>query len=240
MTRLGVNIDHIATLRQARGEGFPDPVAAARAIIKAGADGITAHLREDRRHIQDDDLFRLKKSLQAPLNMEMAATPGIVKVALRLKPRWVCLVPEKRKELTTEGGLDIKRDSGSLRSAVRRLKRANILVSLFVDPTLENMARAEELGSDGVELHTGVYARAWTSGFRTGQNRELKRIKESAEAARRLGLIVNAGHGLNYDNVRPLVKIFPFHEFNIGFAIVARAIAVGLGQAVKEMIEEMR
>jgi pyridoxine 5-phosphate synthase len=239
MTLLGVNIDHVATLRQARGEGFPDPVAAAKAVVEAGADGITAHLREDRRHIQDDDIRRLKKELKAPLNLEMAAAPEIVAIAAGVKPAWVCLVPEKRKELTTEGGLDIQTNSTDLRKNIALLKDAGIRVSLFIEPNETLMGVARDLGADAVELHTGAYARV----FRTEKknlSKEVNRIKAAAEKAAALGLVVNAGHGIDYENVVELAQVHPFHEFNIGFSIVARAVFVGLPQAVKEMKLKMR
>lgn len=236
MIRLGVNIDHVATLRQARRESFPDPVAAALEAVQGGADGITAHLREDRRHIQDSDIVRLKKELSVPLNMEMALSPDILKVALNVRPAWVCLVPEKRQELTTEGGLNLKFNQASLRKAISRLHEKGISVSLFVSPTLESMQLSHELNADAVELHTGSYAQYWGTS-------KLKKIQISIQASARLaselGLTVNAGHGLDYDNVRPLGKLHAFNEYNIGFAIVAHAVSVGLKQAVKTMKKEI-
>lgn len=237
MIKLGVNIDHVATLRQARHESFPDPVEAALWAIKGGADGITAHLREDRRHIQDWDMVRLKEKISVPLNMEMAACPSIVKVACHIRPEWTCIVPERREEVTTEGGLDVKRCMRSLDLAVGRLKSRGIKVSLFVGPTVANMRLSHQLGVDAVEIHTGRYARV----FRTKQlQSELKKIIMAANEARRLGLVVNAGHGLDYGNVRTLVKKFDFYEFNIGFSIIARAVKVGMTQAVRQMKTEMR
>lgn len=232
MTKLGINVDHIATLRQARREGFPDPVEAAILAVRNGANGITAHLREDRRHIQDRDLIRLKEKLSVPLNMEMAADSGIIQIARRLRPDWACLVPEKREELTTEGGLNVKRREKVLAGAVRALQDRGIKVSLFVDPEIENIRAALRIGADAVEIHTGAYARL----FPTGRlQKELKKIIMAARVARGLGLIVNAGHGLDYENVGRLARSFPFDEFNIGFAIIARALAVGIPKAVREM-----
>jgi pyridoxine 5-phosphate synthase len=243
MIRLGVNIDHVATLREARGETFPDPIEAAQAAIKGGAQGITAHLREDRRHIKDHDLLRLKRSINVPLNMEMAATPEIISVATRITPAWTCLVPERRAELTTEGGLDLKRIYKNLKEAIIQLHNSGIKVSLFVDARLEDMKRARELGADAVEIHTGPYARL-SSGkdvvkelgvTNSALAREHRRILECAQLAKNLQLTVNAGHGLDYSNTGALAQSFPFHEFNIGFAIVSKAVFVGLEEAVRSM-----
>ncbi len=232
MTRLGINIDHVATLRQARLENFPDPLAAALLAVQGGADGITAHLREDRRHIQDKDIVQLKKHLPVPLNMEMGANPDIIRVALRCRPAWTCIVPERRQELTTEGGLDVKGNEKKLGRAIDSLHSKGIRVSLFVGATLENMRLGAKVGADAVEIHTGTYARL----FKTqGLQRELKKILMAAEEARGLGLLVNAGHGLDYENVNDLLKGFEFNELNIGFSIIARAINVGLKRAVTEM-----
>lgn len=225
MTKLGVNVDHVATVRQARREAFPDPTEAALAAIQGGADGITAHLREDRRHIQDRDLEQLKKLLPVPLNMEMAATPELIRIACRIQPAWACLVPEKRLELTTEGGLALLSAQQSLTEAVRKLNSVGTKVSLFIEPDVESVQLSKSIGAQAVELHTGDYAR-------TG---DLTAIPAAAKAARAAGLLVNAGHGLTYDNVEPLLQAFAFDEFNIGFAIVARALFVGMENAVQEM-----
>lgn len=234
MVRLGVNIDHIATVRQARGEEFPDPLRAAEAALEGGAEGITAHLREDRRHIQDKDILRFKVGLSVPLNMEMACVPEIIAIAEKVKPAWVCLVPEKRKELTTEGGLDVKGDSGVIKSAVERLKAAGIRVSLFIEPRLDAVKISKDIGADAVELHTGAFAKFYRSkDFSLGS--ELDRIGTAAREAKDLRLIVNAGHGIDYDNVGRLLTVFPFNELNIGFAIIARSLFVGMTAAVKEM-----
>jgi pyridoxine 5-phosphate synthase len=233
MPRLGVNIDHVATVRQARREGVPDLLAAARAVVTAGADGITAHLREDRRHIQDDDMVRLKKELTVPLNMEMSIAPAIVQIALRIQPAWSCLVPEKREELTTEGGLDVKGKFDDVARTIEQLKKAGVRVSLFVEPDLETMRLSKKSGADAVELHTGRYARLFHDA--SARAAELRRIKEAALEARSSGLVVNAGHGLDDENTPPLLSTHAFHEFNIGFSIIARALFVGLPKAVAEM-----
>ena len=229
--RLGVNIDHIATLRQQRKEGIPDPVEAALEAQRAGAHSIVAHLREDRRHIQDADIQRLKNALRIPLAMEMAATDEMVLIACRVKPSRVCLVPEKRKELTTEGGLDISKDGPRLWKIVHSLAKAGIDVSLFVDPIPEQMVFAKAAGAHIVELHTGSYSRA--SG--PAHKKELRRLAESSYVAKQLGLRLHAGHGLNHQNVRPVARLPGMEELNIGFSIIARAVYVGLGTAIKEM-----
>jgi len=239
MIALGVNIDHIATLRQARKETFPDPVEAAKAAIKGGAGGITAHLREDRRHIQDADI-RLLKKLPVPLNMEMAANDDILRVALNVKPAWACLVPEKRSELTTEGGLDVEGNRSRLARAVRSLHGDGIKVSFFIEPDVRVVRLAGELGADAVELHTGRYARLWDEKAALPLKKEVSRIQASARLGQDWGLLVNAGHGINYDNVATLARVFPFDEFNIGFAIVAHAVFVGMERAVREMKKRMR
>lgn len=232
--RLGVNIDHVATVRQARGEKFPDPVQVAQTAVQGGADGITAHLREDRRHIQESDLEELKKHLRVPLNMEMSIDPSIVAIAQKLVPAWTCLVPEKRKELTTEGGLDVQHESDKIGRVVKILKSRGIKVSLFVDPDFQAVKIAKELNADAVELHTGEFARLFRVKDK-GVETELERIRSAAETAGRLNLLANAGHGIDYDNVSRLIQVYPFHELNIGFSIVARSLFVGFNQAVKEM-----
>lgn len=231
MVKLGVNIDHVATLRQARGGRRPDPLEAAREAERAGADGITVHLREDRRHIQDFDLWRLKRSLRRPLNLEMALHPEIVEIALRLRPEKVCIVPERRREVTTEGGLDAVKKRRALRRVIPRLRARGIEVSLFIDPEIRQVRLAGALAADAVELHTGAYANAGPRKKRT----ELARLRRAALEAHRLGLKVNAGHGLDYENT-PAVAALPYiYELNIGHSIVARAVFVGIGRAVQEM-----
>jgi len=242
--RLGVNIDHIATLRQARLEAFPDPVAAAKAAIVGGADGIVCHLREDRRHIQDEDVFRLRK-LNTRLDFEMAATDEMVKIALKIKPEMVTLVPEKRQEITTEGGLDVKSQITNPKSQfinkIKKLQKAGILVSLFIDPEIKQVEAAAEVMADFVELHTGRYARAsYVKGKKNSIARELEKIGVATQKARWIGLRVNAGHGLDYNNVKPIVGIAGMEELNIGFSIIARAAIIGMKQAVMEMKEAMR
>lgn len=251
MPRLGVNIDHVATLRQARREPFPDPVVLAAAAQAAGADGITAHLREDRRHIQDDDIRRLAATLSVPLNLEMSVSDGIVAVALAVKPAWACLVPEQRRELTTEGGLDVDRNFEAVRRVTAALQEAGTRVSFFIEAEADTVAAAQRAGADAVELHTGPYATAFRAAaddrccsgeqlsFRTALDFETGRIEKAAHAARAAGLVVNAGHGLDFSNVGRLVKMFAFDEFNIGFSIVARALEVGMEAAVKDMKERI-
>lgn len=230
--RLGVNIDHVATVRQARGVSYPDPIQAAFKAIKGGADGITLHLREDRRHIQDADLFSLKETINVPINFEMAATEEMVAIAESLKPTYVCLVPEKREELTTEGGLDVANQIDKIKLICKRLAKLNISVSLFIDPEEKQMDAAKKTGAPIVELHTGAYAEAKTV---LEMKTELKRLTESAAYAKRLRLIVNAGHGLHIENVQLIAKIPEINELNIGHSIVARALFIGMQAAVAEM-----
>ena len=231
MASLGVNIDHIANIRQARGTVEPDPVPFAMLAELGGADGITVHLREDRRHIQDRDVELLRQTVRSRLNLEMAATEEMVAIALRVAPDMVTLVPERREEVTTEGGLDIAGQLKSLSPMVRRLQQSGIPVSLFVDSELPQLEACRDSGARWVELHTGRYADAdWS-----GQPQELARITEGVANARQLGLRVNAGHGLTYQNVEPIAAIPGIEELNIGHTIVARSVAVGLQQAVREM-----
>ncbi len=231
--RLCVNIDHIATLRNARGGTEPDPAIAAGICEQAGADGIVCHLREDRRHIRDKDVEALRKTITTKLDLEMAAVPEIIKIALRLKPDLVTLVPEKRKELTTEGGLDLLRLEKSLRLVIAQFHDRGIPISLFIDPNIRQIEVAKEIEADMIEIHTGEYAEATTPAL---QRRLLKQIRISAQLAHSLGLIVNAGHGLDYRNVSGIATINEIEEISIGHAIIARATHVGLSQAVKEMI----
>ncbi|WP_163650126.1 pyridoxine 5'-phosphate synthase [Modicisalibacter sp. 'Wilcox'] len=228
---LGVNIDHVATLRQARGTRYPDPVQAALLAEEAGADGITLHLREDRRHIQEHDVLRLAEVVNTRINLEMAVTEEMVAFAERVKPANVCLVPEKREELTTEGGLDVVGGRSTIAPACERLAAAGCEVSLFIDPDPEQIRAAHEIGAPVIELHTGAYAEA------RGETARLEhaRVAAAAELALELGLTVNAGHGLHYHNVEPIAAIPGIHELNIGHAIIARALFVGLKEAVAEM-----
>jgi pyridoxine 5-phosphate synthase len=229
---LGVNIDHVATIRQARRTRYPDPVYAALMAEQAGADSITLHLREDRRHIQDRDLRAMKDVLQTRMNLEMAVTDEMLSIAADVRPRDVCLVPERREELTTEGGLDVAGQLDRVRAAVDRLTKENIRVSLFVDPDPRQLEASLAAGAPVVELHTGRYADAQDERLRS---EELERIREAVAAGSALGLAVNAGHGLNYHNVQPIARIPAIIELNIGHAIVARAIFDGLSTAVIEM-----
>jgi pyridoxine 5-phosphate synthase len=235
MVKLGVNIDHIATIRQARMEEDPDPVRAAEACESEGADGITVHLREDRRHIQDKDVHALRKTVKSKLNLEMAASEEIVNIAVKVKPDDICLVPEKRQELTTEGGLDVAGRTEQIKKVVSRLKSAGIKVSIFIDPDERQVKAAKQAGADCVELHTGKYARAFKEKDRDTTKAELERIKKAAGVALKEGLVLNAGHGLDYENVKPIAEIQGMNELNIGFSIIARAAFEGLGAAVREM-----
>lgn len=240
---LGVNIDHVATLRQARYPGAvethnrePDPIAAALICEKAGAVGITVHLRGDRRHIQDPDVFRLREAIATKLNFEMGNTPEIVEIALQLRPDDVCIVPENREEVTTEGGLDVVSHLDSLRKTIQRLQAAGIRISLFIEPDPAQIAASAELGAEMVELHTGAFANATGA----AQLRELERIREGAQIAHDLGLQVNAGHGINYENIALIREVPHLEELNIGHSIISRAITVGLESAVKEMLAAMK
>ena len=232
--RLGVNVDHIATLRQARRGPVPDPVEAALVCERAGASSIVCHLREDRRHIQDRDVRRLRDAVTTRLNLEMSVAKEIVDVALAITPDQVTLVPERRQELTTEGGLDAVRLRRRLRRLVRRFQEQEIDVSLFIDPALDQLDAARETGATIVELHTGAYATAATPAARA---KELEAITRAAAQGRALGLAVAAGHGLDYQNVREIVELPAIEEFNIGFSIVTRALTVGLSRAVEDMVE---
>lgn len=229
--RLGVNIDHVATVRNARGCGYPDPVRAALLAAEAGADGITAHLREDRRHITDDDIARLSEHLTIPLNLEMAATEEMLAIALRHRPHAACIVPEKREELTTEGGLDAAGQHNRLAPLVSELRNAKIRVSLFIEPDARQIDAAIRLGAPVVELHTGRYAEL------DGEARteELRRLADAAALAAKNGIEVHAGHGLTYDNVAPIAAIPQIRELNIGHFLVGEAMFVGLGEAVRRM-----
>ena len=231
---LGVNIDHVATLRQARGTRYPDPIKAALDAEQAGADSITLHLREDRRHIQDRDVERLIECRQTKVNLEMAATDEMVGIACFLRPEDVCLVPERREELTTEGGLDVVSQVERLKDVVTRLDESGVRVSLFIDADREQIDAARETGAPVVELHTGHYADLGEVSL-WGQRQELQRIVEAAEYAHSLGLQVNAGHGLHYHNVQAIARIPQIVELNIGHAIVAHAVFVGFAEAVREM-----
>ena len=234
---LGVNIDHIATLRQARGTNYPEPIQAALIAEQAGADGITAHLREDRRHIQDRDIFLLKEMMHTRLNMEMAVTDEMVGIAKELKPYACCLVPEKREELTTEGGLDVEANLTRIQWACQTLADSGIVVSLFIDPIESQISAAVNAGAPVVEFHTGSYAEAKSPII---QAAELERIRQSARLAHSAGLQVNAGHGLNFHNVEAICSIPEIVELNIGHSIIAQALFSGLAQTVKDLKQVMR
>lgn len=229
---LGVNIDHVATLRQARGTRYPDPVKAALDAEEAGADGITLHLREDRRHIQERDVRLLRDLLQTRMNLEVALTPEMLAFAREIRPEHVCLVPERREELTTEGGLDVLGQVQRIRDAIAALPASE--VSLFIDPDLQQIQAAKDSGAPVIELHTGRYAEAETQ---EEQAYELQRLARAVEFATGLGLVVNAGHGLHYHNVQPIAALPGINELNIGHAIVAQAVFVGFKQAVRDMAE---
>jgi pyridoxine 5-phosphate synthase len=235
--RLGVNVDHVATLRQARKGTYPDPVTAAAIAELAGAGQITIHLREDRRHIQDRDLRILRETCQTMLNLEMAATAEMVKIAYEHKPNVVTLVPERREELTTEGGLDVAAQKDPLARLIKNLKDGEIVVSLFIDPDLDQVRAAHKVNADRIELHTGRYCEARNEKERA---RELARLVDASKAGAKLGMGVAAGHGLNYENVKPVARIDEIDELNIGHSIVSRAVLVGFDRAVREMIELMK
>ena len=229
--KLGVNIDHIATLRQARHTPYPDLVRAVRMVEEAGADGITMHLREDRRHIQDADLYRLREVITTKMNLEMAATEEMTAIALDVRPEDCCLVPERREELTTEGGLDVVGQFDRLSAVCRRLEGSGIRVSLFIEPDAEQIRAAGESGASTIEIHTGHYANLEGE----ARERELARIAEAVRLGREAGLVVNAGHGLDYDNLAPILALEGIHELNIGHSIVSEAVFVGLHAAVRRM-----
>jgi pyridoxine 5-phosphate synthase len=235
--RLGVNIDHVATLRQVRGTRYPDPVEAAALAEAAGADQITIHLREDRRHIQERDLKILRETVATKLNLEMAATQDMLKTAYEHKPDTATLVPERREELTTEGGLDVALQRDALKRFVRSLRDADIYCSLFIDPDIDQLRAAHKVDAQAVELHTGKYAEC-----RDDKERalELQRLTDCAKAGAKLGLKVFAGHGLNYHNLRPILGISEIEEYNIGHAIIARAVLVGMDRAVRDMVALVR
>jgi pyridoxine 5-phosphate synthase len=230
--KLGVNIDHVATLRQARGTSYPDLVQAANIAEQAGADSITIHIREDRRHIQDADVYQLIETLNTPMNLECAVTDEMINIACKVQPTYVCLVPEKREELTTEGGLDCIMNAEAIAKATQKLKAVGIQVSLFIDPDHQQIDQAKALGVQAIEIHTGCFADAQT---KDKQDRELKRVAEAAAYAADLGLIVNAGHGLHLDNVAKIAAIPAIQELNIGHAIIAQALFDGLAGSVAAM-----
>ncbi len=237
MAKLGVNVDHVATIRQARGINEPEPIYAALIAEEAGASCITIHLREDRRHIQDRDVILMNQIIKTKLNLEMGLFENVLEVALQVKPYSVCLVPERREELTTEGGLNVVKFFDSIKDYVKIFHKNNIIVSLFIDPDLEQILASKETGADFVELHTGRYADAETDEV---EKREFEILKKAAQYTINIGLGLNAGHGLNYRNVTPVAKLPGMNELNIGHSIVARAVIVGFKEAVKEMLNLIR
>ncbi len=234
MAKLAVNVDHAATLRQARGGSDPDPVTAALVAELAGAEGIIVHLREDRRHIQDRDLKLLRQTVKTRLNLEMAATDEMLAIAVSIKPEMCTLVPEKRQELTTEGGLDVRINLHMVEKAIERLQEAGIGVSLFIDPDPDQIKASNKIGADYVEIHTGAFAEAkdWKT-----EEQELIKIENAVKLASKLGMGVNAGHGLNYTNVKKVAALGGIEEFNIGHSIISRALFTGLDRAVRDMVE---
>lgn len=237
--RLGVNIDHVATVRNARGGARPDPVRAALQVIAAGADGITAHLREDRRHIMDEDIFRLKEQISKPLNLEMAATTQMLDIALKVKPHAACLVPEKRTERTTEGGLDVVGARSHLEPFVAELKRAGIRVSLFIEPSIDALDAARAIGAPVVELHTGAWCHAIDHGDRAKASHEHGRLRVAAAHAERIGLECHAGHGLDFGTARTICELPQIVELNIGHFLIGEAIFGGLDDAIARMRQAM-
>ncbi len=233
--RLGVNIDHVATLRNARGTFYPDPLEAAKIIKEAGADGITAHLREDRRHINDDDIQKLKMHQNLPLNLEMAVTDEMQRIALKTEPNAVCLVPEKRQERTTEGGLKVEGNQGILRNFILPLKRSGIRISLFIEPDMKQIKAAEEVGANIVELHTGHFCDLFEKSMIEEYKNYLKKLEEASKYASSLGLEVHAGHGLTVNSVKNIRHISEIRELNIGHSIISDSITHGLKRAVKRM-----
>ena len=230
--RLGVNIDHVATIRNARGENYPNPLKAAILAEKSGANSITIHLREDRRHIRDYDLKNIKREIKIPINLEMAPTKEMLKIALKYKPQYVCIVPEKRSEITTEGGLNLNKKKNLLENIIKNLKNKNIKVSLFIEPTIEQVKISKKLGADSIELHTGKYC----NNFKNKKKRDLifSKIKKSAILAKKIGLSVHAGHGLTYDTTKHITQIKQISEFNIGHFIISESVFLGLSKPIKK------
>jgi pyridoxine 5-phosphate synthase len=232
--RLGFNIDHVATVRNARGDDYPSPLTAAIIAQNNGADSITVHLREDRRHIRDHDLIELKKKIKIPINLEMALTPEMLKIALKLKPKYVCIVPEKRKEVTTEGGLNLNYKKNYLKKVIHLLKIKNIKVSLFIEPDLKTVHLAKKLGSDNIELHTGKYCRFFRERNNLNIKKEFLKIKNSAKLGKKLNLGVHAGHGLNYQTSKKISQIDEITELNIGHFFISESIFFGIANVLKK------
>jgi len=233
--KLGVNIDHVATIRNARGELYPDPLKAALIAQKSGADSVTIHLREDRRHIKDHDLKRIKNKLKIPLNLEMAPTNEMLKIAMRHRPSFVCIVPEKRKEITTEGGLDIKKKKLLIKKIIKKLKNKNIRVSLFIEPKISNIFLSKDIGADCVELHTGNFCNLFNK--RRNIKKSFNNLIQTSKYAKNIGLDVHAGHGLTYESAYKISRINDISEFNIGHFIVSDSIFIGLKKSIKNFIK---
>ena len=230
--RLGVNIDHVATIRNARGETYPDPLKAALIAQKSGANSVTIHLREDRRHIRDHDLKKIKKRIKIPLNLEMAPTKEMLKIAIKNKPNFVCIVPEKRSEITTEGGLNVKKHSKVLKKIISSLKRKKIRVSLFIEPNIQEVKLSKLLGAACIELHTGSFCNLFNKGYKS--NKKFLNIKRAADYGKKIGLEVHAGHGLTYQSTKYISKINNISEFNIGHFVIAESIFIGLNNTIKK------
>jgi pyridoxine 5-phosphate synthase len=236
MKKLGVNIDHIATLRQARKGNFPDPVIAAGICELAGCDSIVCHLREDRRHIQERDVRILKETVRKKLNLEMSLSKDIIEIALNIKPHQVTIVPEKREELTTEGGLNVENNFKKLQQSIKSFHNNNIVVSIFIEPDIEHIEKSRQAGADAIEIHTGKYANYYEKGAEKEFNEELSKIEKSIEYAKSLNLKIHCGHGLDYQSIIPLLNFQDIEEFNIGYSIICSAIFTGLYNAVQEMV----
>ncbi len=232
LPRLGVNIDHVATIRNARGENYPSPLKAALLAQKFGADSITIHLREDRRHIRDKDLIEIKKKLKIPLNLEMAPTKAMLKISLKYKPKYVCIVPEKRKEITTEGGLNLRKNSSLIRKIIRELKKKNIRTSLFIEPDIEDIKIAKKIQADCIEIHTGKICNLYNKKQKTKD--EFKKIQKSVNFANNIGLEVHAGHGITFSSAALLSKIKGIKEFNIGHFLIGESIFIGIRNCIKK------
>ena len=232
LPRLGVNIDHVATIRNARGENYPSPLKAALLAQKFGADSITIHLREDRRHIRDKDLIEIKKKLKIPLNLEMAPTKAMLKISLKYKPKYVCIVPEKRKEITTEGGLNLRKNSSLIRKIIRELKKKNIRTSLFIEPDIEDIKIAKKIQADCIEIHTGKICNLYNKKQKTKD--EFKKIQKSVNFANNIGLEVHAGHGITFSSATLLSKIKGIKEFNIGHFLIGESIFIGIRNCIKK------
>jgi len=233
--RLGVNIDHIATIRNARGEFYPEPVRAALIVQQSGADSLTIHLREDRRHINDEDLIKIKRNISIPLNLEMAPTPEMLRIALRHKPNYVCLVPEKREEVTTEGGINLKKKYKLIKKIIKRLNLSKIRVSLFIEPKIKDVILAKKLGASCVELHTGKYCRLFLN--RRSTKKAKSDLFTASSYAKKIDLEVHAGHGLTYKSIKPILKIKSISEFNIGHFIISESLFVGLKKTIKNFMK---